>query len=224
VGWFDVRCYIVYYYYILYLYYTYYIIILYYTLLFFPFLFSYSPSPSLSNLLLLPIFILYLSVLTYTYLYSIRSFHLLPFRRGMHLLSSSSLPSLPHLLFNSLPMPSALSSQYSKYTCRYLHILIYILSGQSSNLSSVLFLLFPIFILYLSVLTYTYLYYLLILSQTSYLSNMERNTSSINKRNLSIYQLIPGILVGTWIHIFIFNHSFPKYLTPHVLSEWMGEV
>jgi len=33
--------------------------------------------------------------------------------------------------------------------------------------------------------------------------------------------LIHSILVGTYIYLFIFN---PKYLTPHVLSEWMVEV
>jgi hypothetical protein len=64
-----------------------------------------------------------LSVLTYTYLYSIRIF----------------IPHPPHLLFHLFLFPlfnppfrscssSPLFSQYSFYTCRYLHILIYILS------------------------------------------------------------------------------------------------
>jgi hypothetical protein len=103
---FDVRCYIVYYYYILYIILSYtllYIIILYITIIIsYTILYSSvlpsdlysSSSPSLP----IPIFILYLSVLGYPYLYS----------------SPSSIPHLP------------LPSQYSFYTCRYLHALIYI--------------------------------------------------------------------------------------------------
>ena len=54
----------------------------------------------------------------------------------------------------------------------------------------------PIFILYLSVLTYTYLYYL-----SSILSPLPNpNLSSV------------------------LSSQYPKYLTPHVLSEWMVEV
>jgi hypothetical protein len=54
---------------------------------------------------LIPIFILYLSVLTYTYLYS------------------------------SSDTPLSSPSQYSFYTCRYLHILIYIPDSSSKYLT-----------------------------------------------------------------------------------------
>ena len=57
-----------------------------------------------------PIFILYLSVLTYTYLYSIRIF--------------ISHPPAP--IFYSI-IPHSSSHPHSFYTCRYLHILIYII-------------------------------------------------------------------------------------------------
>jgi hypothetical protein len=87
-----------------------------------------------------------LSVLTYTYLYSFRIFIFL-FRSSLLLfyhpiLSSSSFSSshsssVLFFLYNPLPIPSQsisrslpllfLLSQYSFYTCRYLHILIYIL-------------------------------------------------------------------------------------------------
>ena len=65
--------------------------------------------------------ILYVSALTYTYLYSIIC-SIIP-----HLLSLPSLPS------SSLPSQDLLSSSFfhsshSFYTCRYLHILIYIQS------------------------------------------------------------------------------------------------
>ena len=108
LSWCDVWCLC---YYILYII----IIILYYTLLLiYPSFPIPLPSPiSLPNILSHPFssfplsFILYLSVLTYTYLYS--SFFLSSF-----------------LLFPSSVLLS--SSQYSFYTCRYLHILIYILS------------------------------------------------------------------------------------------------
>ena len=81
---------------------------------------------------------------------------------------------LIHILY-TLPLPNQSSSDlifssilpnHSRNTCRYLHILIYIQSGYLSSL--LLFLLqfyhpilssySPSFILYLSVLTYTYLY------------------------------------------------------------------
>ena len=65
-----------------------------------------------------PIFILYLSVLTYGYLYSI--------------LFSSSLP-LPSFLISSDLSP--LPPPHSFYTCRYLHILIYIPDSSSSSKS-----------------------------------------------------------------------------------------
>ena len=86
----------------------------------FPIIFSSIPFPVSSSPLLFHIslphppnhtFILYLSVLGYVYLYSssVHSFIIILFPN----------PSLP----NIKPQPS----QYSFYTCRYLHILIYIL-------------------------------------------------------------------------------------------------
>ena len=84
--------------------------ILYYTLLLF---FSFPPN----HLLLIPLLPVqsflssnqYLSVLTYTYLYNLQIY------------SSNT------LFFSSIPLLFP-SSQYSFYTCRYLHILIYIQS------------------------------------------------------------------------------------------------
>jgi hypothetical protein len=115
--------YIIYYYKSLY----YYILFSYFTIiliLYSPLLFILSSSSSL--LILLQFysflsFILYLSVLTYTY--TILSFFLLnnliPFRWGIH---------TPILLFPSSVLSSVLfrSISHSFYTCRYLHILIYI--------------------------------------------------------------------------------------------------
>jgi hypothetical protein len=112
-------------------------------------------------IILLYYYILYIILYYYIHYYILypilySSPHLLPF-----LISSSPpilpLPSLP-LLFCSLPSLSIiLPSQYSKYTCRYLHILIYIIRYSKTIFCSLPSLLFPT-ILYLSVLTYTYLY------------------------------------------------------------------
>jgi hypothetical protein len=95
----DIRCYIVYYYYIIILY-----TIIYYILYSYLIFSSYSSpilpifsSPFYSSLLFLsqysfPIFILYLSVLTYTYLYSIflilSQTSYLSILKGIHLLSN----------------------------------------------------------------------------------------------------------------------------------------
>ena len=122
----DVRCYIILYYYILY-----------YTLLLFcsiPLLPIFSSSPSSISLIPNPlplISILLLShLLLFLFSWSISSsvlsshlFHLLFFL-------SIPLPPLPLLLFSSpLPISSLIHpSQYSFYTCRWLVILIYILS------------------------------------------------------------------------------------------------
>jgi hypothetical protein len=81
-----------------------------------------------------------LSVLTYTYLYSsVHSSSLLPFLPNTLLFQYPSSSILIHsilvgtwirlfifiyLSYSSLPI---IPSQYSFYTCRYLHILIYIL-------------------------------------------------------------------------------------------------
>jgi hypothetical protein len=194
----GVRCYIVYYiiYYILYYTYTiilYYILYYYYTytiiyyilyplpLLFFLFLssllqfsssllsifgsFPISPSSPLLPFQS-PKFILYLSVLTYTYLYS-----------SVHSSSPSSLPFcspcslllfpifllllLFPILFLFYSFPDNIPLPHSFYTCRYLHILIYILLQ----------------------------FY------------------------LPLHPNIHSILVGTWIHIFIFQ-THPQQFDP----------
>ena len=124
----DIRCYILYYYYILYytytllLYYTYTYLILLYILLYYTILFSSLPplpsssqqsdlssSPSLIYLPI-PIFILYLSGVTYGYLYYSR---LLLLSSSSHpiffllfplpLFFLPSLPILPNILFSSQP-------------------------------------------------------------------------------------------------------------------------
>ena len=108
---FDVWCYIVYYYYyiiILYIiYYILYIYIYYYYILYYT--------------------LLYYTIISYTILSSLLP-HLL-------FLFHSILIFLPFPLSSPiLSLPILFSSQYSFYTCRYLHILIYIQSFQSSHL------------------------------------------------------------------------------------------
>ena len=114
---FDIRCYIVYYILYLYIIIHYYYYILYYTLLL-PFHLPYSsPFQSPSSSSSIP---LLLSSQSITFLFPILYYTLpnIPF-------PSSSSHLLPFLLY-SQSFPSS-SSQYSFYTCRYLHILIYII-------------------------------------------------------------------------------------------------
>jgi hypothetical protein len=108
------------------------------------------------------------------------------------------------LLFYSLSFPLPLNlSSFPFYSSNPLPN-TFLSSFQSQPIS---------FILYLSVLTYTYLYY--------------PNLSSILHSSplllfFPIYPTIHSILVGTYIYLFIFP-PLPN-LTPHVLSEWMVEV
>jgi hypothetical protein len=146
------------------------------------------------------IIIIYYTYIIIYYYYSILYYYYII------LYSSSPLPLfllicsfLPTIIFSSsLPIPFSIppTPQYSFYTCRYLHILIYIilflisssslspLSSHSSYIHSIL------------VGTYIYLFIFYPL-------------------------LIHSILVGTYIYLFIFNQNNS---TPHVLSEWMVEV
>jgi hypothetical protein len=145
------------------------------------------------------------------------------------------------ILFFSSSLPTfssstSSSSQYSFYTCRYLHILIYVQSFLYNILPSpsIPFSSFPSssFILYLSVLTYTYLYYPIFPPPfPNKLSiNIKRNTHlSLSQRSTHL-SIIHSILVGTYIYLFI-SHPIlynilpsSSNLTPHVLSEWMVEV
>jgi hypothetical protein len=92
--------------------------------------FHFSPFPlqfySLPSYSLLISFILYLSVLGYTYLYSkLTSSPILPILLFQSF-STSPLLSLFFPIFQYSSF-SLFSSQYSFYTCRYLHILIYII-------------------------------------------------------------------------------------------------
>jgi len=115
---------------------------------------------------------------------------------------------------------------YTYYTILFLfssssssHLFFYLLLSSSVLFIYPLFFLFlpnplihsilpllipPIFKVYLSVLTYTYLYSIYLIS--SHLPNH-------------------SILVGTRIRLFIFfKPTHLNHLTPHVLSEWMVEV
>ena len=118
----DVRCYIVYYYYyILLLYIIYYIILLYYILYIHIYIIYY---------------ILYY-IIHYILYYTLPSlpFPSLFFPLSSSLISSSSFSSL--LLFHPLPSSHLflLQSSHSFYTCRYLHILIYIPDSSKNNLT-----------------------------------------------------------------------------------------
>jgi hypothetical protein len=116
---------------------------------------------------------------------------------------------------------------YYTYTIILYIILLYTILSSSS---------FPIFILYLSVLTYTYLY-----SSVLFFFSSSVYTLLFYSLPHPPPLLIHSILVGTYIRLFIFFYSpphlsllpifslqsfspQPKYLTPHVLSEWMVEV
>ena len=120
---FDVRCYIIYYY-IIYYY------IIYYILYIYIYIYYYIIYYIIIHILLLYIIILYLLfflsfLLLSTFpIYSSSSSVLLPF-------PSSSFPysSSIHLL-----LPSPAPPNHSRNTCRYLHILIYILSISHSRL------------------------------------------------------------------------------------------
>jgi hypothetical protein len=126
------------------------------------------------------------------------------------------------------------------YTLYILYIIIYIIISYT--------------ILYYTILYYTILYYTLLFFclYSSLLILLFSSSSVYIIRSLSyllpffsssvLYSLpllfytplfllpnplIHSILVGTWIHIFIFQTllPFPNHLlTPHVLSEWMVEV
>ena len=214
--------YIIHYYYYI-IHYYYYIIL--YTILFsspllpFPSFISSTISSVLpSSIMPIPIFILYLSVLTYTYLYSISCsshpliYHLfLPdkisiSKKNTHL---SRLKGITHLLMFRLREYIYLSIHsilVGSYLCLFISYTILSSSSHSSDQSSVLPHLSlpppkgivpssPIFILYLSVLTYTYLY-----SSVLFYPNL----------------LIHSILVGTYIYLLI---SFPISLPPHLTSS-----
>jgi hypothetical protein len=199
----GVWCYILYYtLLLLYIYYYYtYTIIIYYTLLILS-------SPHLSSILLFPpppllsssssvLLISFHSILvgTYIYLFILSSVH------------SSPLPFLSHHPPPNLSISLSLLSQpsiflfyfliHSILVGTYIYLFIFQTHLPLQSISSSSIPLLPIFpsLLYNP-------------SQYSFLSHPN----------------IHSILVGTWIHIFIFFHLPPKYLTPHVLSEWMVEV
>ena len=148
---------------------------------------------------ILYIIILLYHILSYTILFSSSIFH--------------SLPSLLFYPFLSSPPPfSPILScssflKYSFYTCRHLHTVIYILFS-SSDLSSFIFYLLLFSSPLPSILP-------LLFSPSSHSHRISINLQS---------SLIPRILVGTSIHLFIFNQYLIDNLTPHVLSEWMVEV
>jgi len=135
---FDIRCYIVYYtLLLLYIIIHHYIIIYYTLIILYLILYSSSPLfilPSSSSLLIL---LQFYSFPTQHSFYTCRYLHILILYSPSSLPTISSrfggeytlLPSFPsHPLFY-LQFSSNLSSINSFYTCRYLHILIYILSN-----------------------------------------------------------------------------------------------
>ena len=173
---FDVWCYILYY--ILYVYYYISYILYYYTIIY---------------------YILYY-ILYYTLLSPIipSSSHLL-FPSSI-LLPSSSPPLLSPSQYPSPPISSSTSS-LSFYTCRVLHILIYIIQFYSPLPKLLLFsslLLFPSsFLILFSSLFFLLLY--LLSSQYSFYT-------------------------CRYLHMVIYVLSVSNNSTPHVLSEWMVEV
>ena len=81
-------------------------------------------------------------------------------------------------------------------------------------------------IIYVSVLTYAYLYCTTLFPSSSPLF-FQSSSSSFPYSSLSFLYLSPihSIRVGTYITLFIFRgDSWDDNLTPHVLSEWMVEV
>jgi hypothetical protein len=162
--------------------------------------------------------------------------------------SSSSILYLLFCLYSSLlilPSSSLPNHTHSFYTCRYLHILIYILSLKNNltphKLSegclewcSFICVVFGLrlrcvglmsidlscwcYIINYTLLSYTILSSPYLLFQSTRLSP---NHLSVFSHPL-ILPNIHSILVGTYIYLFIF--FFKNNLTPHKLSEWMVEV
>jgi hypothetical protein len=125
---------VIYYYYILY-YYTYTIIIyIYYSQYSFLPLLFYSPSslssaPSNIHSILVGTYI-YLFILSYTIIILLYTFYLILYSPILLIYLQFCSPSLLPL---SLLLLQTQPSQYSFYTCRYLHILIYIQSISQSE-------------------------------------------------------------------------------------------
>jgi hypothetical protein len=162
----------------------------------------------------------YITIISYTIIIHILYYTLLFCSSSIFLFSSSSilptpfllslplqiLPSHPNIHLPSILLPSSLlpiqssSSQYSFYTCRYLHILIYILFQYSSHL------IFPSLS---SPSPHSHLIHFLFCSSSSLPSSLlflPNISSSIFFSPLT-QPHIHSILVGTWVRLFIFSHS-----------------
>jgi hypothetical protein len=174
------------------------------------------------------VFMLYYYYILYYYTYTIISYYILYYYTIIYyypiLYSSSSIPpSSPQqsytLLFSSL--------LYSFYTCRYLHILIYILLPSPHPLPLIPIIPLPILLLFSSHLSSvpssssSHSFYLLVKGIHLSIFRLNGYTSISKRNNISI---INSFYTCRYLHILIYIlSSFPN-LTPHVLSEWMVEV
>jgi hypothetical protein len=225
----HVWCYIVYYYY-----YTYYTIIILYLIYYIVYIILFLPSPlPYSSLLLcsillfpistIPIFILYLSVLTYTYLYS---FFYSPLLFSYLLLSSSPLPNIQSILVGTYIYLFIFFPIFFLIFFHSFHPLpsfpLFLPNPSIPSQPSVLPPT-PHFILYLSVLTYTYLYSShsrIIWPRTFYRSGWLRCVVRICgvfwwMVEVCRFELVSGLTLGVTIINYILLYYY--YIIIHIL-------
>ena len=187
------------------------------------------------TILLYILYILYIILYIISYTYTIISYTILSFLFFLIFSSSSDLFLYPiPFLFQSSSFPPICfcSSSQPFYTCRYFHLLIYIIP---------ILLLSSSFILYLSGVTSTYLY------SSVYTLKISSSSSHLPLPPLILYHLpliyllsllffpynppLPTSLPIFILYLSVLGYTYlysiylsSKYLTPHVLSEWMVEV
>jgi hypothetical protein len=137
--------------------------------------------------------------------------------------SSSSPIFLPNpLILSSFPHPSLPSFPHSFYTCRYLHILIYILSVYLNYP----IISFPLFRSFLPIQSSS----IFLPTQPDTLQIFSSSHSFYTCRYLHTVIYILSIFRSYLffpIYLLFYYLLFPIFknnLTPHVLSEWMVEV